>query len=248
MKRLFAIVFLCIYSVEAVCQKINTPLVYLVKEPVKKSTKMPVLIMLHGYGSNEQDLIDLSPLLDTRFIVFSLRAPIQVSREGFAWYKMDFLKDQKFKYRYEETKLSREKILNFISKACAAYGADSNQVFVMGFSQGAILSYDLAFAAPKKVCAVLALSGRLLEETKSMKTDWLALTHVKFFIAHGDLDQVIKMTDSEKATEFLKAKKVTNLTFKKYSMAHAIEKNELTDIKQWLSDALVIKKETEAKK
>jgi phospholipase/carboxylesterase len=247
MKRFIVIVFLGISCFEGLSQKINTSFVYLVQEPAKKSSKPPVLIMLHGYGSNEQDLIDLSPLLDTRFIVFSLRAPLQVSTEGFAWYKMEFLKDQKFKYRYEETKLSREKILDFISKACAAYGADSNQVFVMGFSQGAILSYDLAFAAPKKIRGVLALSGRLLEETKSAKTDWMALDQVKFFIAHGDVDRVIKFSDSEKTAEFLKTKKVSDVTFKKYNMAHAIEKNELADIKQWLSVALNAKKETEAK-
>ncbi|MES2681461.1 MAG: hypothetical protein V4635_16310 [Bacteroidota bacterium] len=238
MKNIVLFIFFGFFCLKVYPQKINTSLTYLVKTPAKKSNKTPVLILLHGYGSNEADLFDLSPGLDNRFIVFSLRAPNVVSSEGCAWYKMEFLGDQKFKYNYKDTRESRIKILSFISNACRAYDVDSTQVYLLGFSQGAIMSYDLAFAAPGKIKGVLALSGRMLEETKAIKTDWQKITKIKFFIAHGNLDNVIKITDSEKVYQFLDAKKVTEIAFNKYIMAHAINGSELDDIKRWLSSAI----------
>ena len=79
------------------------------------------------------------------------------------FYNLEFLPEQKFKYDYNQAKESRTKILAFISNACKTYKLDSNNVFVMGFSQGAIMGYDLALAAPKKIKGVLAFEVVLLQ-------------------------------------------------------------------------------------
>lgn len=229
-------------------QKINTDLAYRIKEPSQKTDKIPVLIMLHGYGSNESDLFDISNSLDGRLMVFSLRAPNEIRGGGYCWYPMEFLPDQKFKYDYAEVKKSRVKILSFISKACKDYNLDSTNVFLMGFSQGTIISYDVALAAPKKIKGVLALSGRLLTESSAQKTDGTAVAKIRLFIAHGRSDNVIKITEAEKATEFFKLKKVTALTYNSYEMPHSINGKELNDIKDWITKAINPKPETEEKK
>lgn len=232
MNRLLILLLCCQLSFAAFSQKIATDLIYLVKEPDKKSAKTPVLILMHGYGSNEADLFDVSKVLDPRFIVFSLRAP-HVANSGFAWYSLEFLPNQQFKYDYKEAKESRQKVLSFISKACKEYNVDSSQVFLMGFSQGAIMGYDLALAAPKKIKGVLALSGRMMEESKALRTD-PGIAAVKFFIAHGYSDNVINISESEKATAFLKTKKVSDITYHAYEMPHTLNGKELNDIKSWL--------------
>jgi phospholipase/carboxylesterase len=236
-KRWFILVLWVVGSFCAFSQKIDTDLTYLVHEPAKKNNKTPVLILLHGYRSNETDLFDLSKVLDPALIVFSLRAP-HPAESGFAWYNLEFLPDQQFRYNYQEAQQSRRQVLAFISKACAAYGVDSAQVFLMGFSQGAILSYDIAMAAPQKIKGVLALSGRMMEESKTMKTDAAKLAAVKFFIAHGYSDNVIKIADAEKAHVFLKSKKVTDLTYNAYEMPHTLNGKELNDIKRWLTKTI----------
>ncbi len=246
MKQFLTIFFGLVFVLNGLSQKVTTPLVYVVKEPSKKTAKTPIIIMLHGYGSNESDLFDLSKALDERFMVFSLRAPNPVS-SGYAWYHLDFLPNQQFKYSYPEAVESRTKILSFISNACAAYGADSSQVFLMGFSQGAIMAYDIALASPGKIKGVLALSGRMMEESKALKTDWKKAVNVKFFIAHGNSDNVIKISDGEKASEFLKTKKVTDLTYNTYEMPHSLNGKELNDMKQWLVKAIQ-PKQAESKK
>jgi phospholipase/carboxylesterase len=249
MKKLIAGFLLFSLFVSAQGQKkINTDLVYLVKEATQKTDKVPMLIMLHGYGSNESDLFDISTSLDPRFVVFSLRAPNAIEGGGYCWYPMEFLPDQKFKYNYEDAKRSRTKVLSFISNACKVYGLDSNTVFLMGYSQGTILSYDIAISAPKKIKGVLALSGRMLPETAAMKADWATVAGQKYFIAHGKSDNVIKITDAEKAVDFLKLKKVTTLSYTAYEMPHAITGKELNDIKDWLTKAIRPKQETEQKK
>ena len=242
MKHILIIIFVSIFSFCGMSQKINTDLVYLVKEPALKNSKTPVLILMHGYGSNEADLFDLSKVLDPRFIVFSLRAP-RVANSGFAWYGLEFLPNQQFKYDYREAKESREKVLSFISNACKVYGVDSTQVFLMGFSQGAIMGYDLALAAPKKIKGLLALSGRMMEESKLIKTDWTKVAEIRFFIAHGASDNVINIAEAEKAAAFLKLKKVNGLSYHAYDMPHVLNGKELNDIKAWLVKNISSEKE-----
>ena len=219
-------------------QTINTTLTYSVNLPSKKETKIPVLILLHGYGSNETDLFDLAKAFDPRFITFSLRAPNQISESGYCWYPMDFLADGQFKYEYQNAKSSRSKILSFISNACKAYHLDSTRVFLLGFSQGAIMSYDIALSSPDKIKGIMALSGRLLEESKQIKTNLAQLAKVKVFIAHGNSDNTIKIVEAERANTFFKEKQITDLTFKNYEMTHAISGKELNDIKVWLVKAI----------
>ncbi len=238
MKRSLILFFISIYFL-SFSQTIKTDLVYKINEPTKKTDKpAPLLLFLHGYGSNEDDLFAIAKGLDERFMFISLRAPNALPDAGFCWYPLEFLPDQKFKYDYAKAKESRVKILSFISNACKTYKLDSNNVFVMGFSQGAIMGYDLALAAPKKIKGVLALSGRMMEESKNLKTDWIKAVKTKYFIAHGNADNVIKIAEADSAVKFLKSKKVTDVKFNNYEMVHTINGKELNDIKSWLKKAI----------
>ena len=238
MKKIIALLLIgfCFFGIS---QTIKTDLVYKINEPLKKTDKpTPLLIMLHGYGSNETDLFDIAKALDQRFMVISLRGPNELKEGGYCWYPMEFLPDQKFKYDYNQTKASRIKILSFISHACKELKLDSNNVFIMGFSQGAIMGYDLALAAPKKIKGVLVLSGRLLDESKNLKTDWTKAIKTKYFIAHGNSDNVIKISEADSAVKFLKFKKVAEVKFNNYEMPHSVSGKELNDIKVWLKKAI----------
>jgi phospholipase/carboxylesterase len=108
----------------------------------------------------------------------------------------------------------------------------------MGFSQGSIMAYDLALAAPKKIKGVLALSGRMMVESKNLKTDWTKAVKTKYFIAHGNSDNVIKIAEADSVVKFFKLKKVSDVTFNNYEMSHTINGKELNDIKRWLKKAI----------
>ncbi|MGZ4043255.1 MAG: alpha/beta hydrolase [Bacteroidia bacterium] len=242
-------IFFCIvgYISSSQTVTINTDLAYKVNLPSQKTCKAPVIIMLHGYGSNEGDLFELAKSLDPWFITFSLRAPFAANGQGYCWYKLDFLPQKQFRHDYNQAKQSREKILSFISNACKAYKADSSQVFILGFSQGAIMSYELVLSKPEKIKGVIALSGLLLEETKKIKFDGFKVANVKFFIAHGTMDNVIDYKKGEEAASYLQSKK-NNVTFKSYDMPHTITGKELDDIKSWLTSNISIEKNNTLKK
>ncbi|MCE3260577.1 MAG: phospholipase/Carboxylesterase [Bacteroidetes bacterium] len=224
---------------------VKTDLVYKVNLPSKQLDKPPVLILLHGYGSNESDLFDISKSVDERFLTFSLRAPYAARGQGHSWYALEY-PDGKRTHDYQQAKISRNKILAFISEACRTYKADSTQVFIMGFSQGAIMCYDIALSKPEKIKGALPLSGLLMDDSKKIKTDSLKMKKVKFFIAHGSEDNIINFKEGENAAKAVKEKKAV-VSFKSYPVAHSISGQELNDIKSWLKSSLDQPK-TEAKK
>ncbi len=233
-KNFFQFLFVAVFVTAGFGQKINTTLEYTVNLPLKKAAKIPVVIMLHGYGSNEADLFSIAKSFDERMITFSLRGPYpDASKQGYSWFELNRDEQKQFKINYKETIESRNKIFSFISNACKVYGLDSTQVFVMGFSQGAIMCYDLAFAKPGKLKGVLPLSGLLLQETKELKPKDESLMKTSFFIGHGTQDNVIEFKKGQEVSDLLTAKKIP-LTFKSYHMPHSICGDELNDIKTWL--------------
>lgn len=216
-------------------QKINTDLTYTLNPT--KTKNPPVLILLHGYGSSENDLISLAKSLDERFLTFALRGPFDGKEVGYSWYELNFLPNKKITSNYAELKQSKAKVLSFISNACQAYKADSTKVFLMGFSQGAIMAYDIGLTNPKKIAGVLALSGKMLEDTKKSKLDKEA-SNVKFFVAHGTQDNIINVNEADSANAYLKRHDIKDLSYKKYDMPHSLSGAELNDIKAWLKKAL----------
>jgi phospholipase/carboxylesterase len=233
LNKLFFVLFIWSFSF---AQKINTDLTYSVN-PSKLKNNAPVLILLHGYGSSENDLISLAKSLDERFITFSLRAPFNGREVGYSWYELSFRPNKKLSCNYNEAKQSEAKILSFISNACSAYKADSTKVFLLGFSQGAIMAYDIAIKNPKKIAGIMALSGRMLEETRKIKVDADA-KNVKYFIAHGKQDNIIDVAEADSANTYLKSKEINDLTYKKYEIPHSLSGDEFNDIKAWLKKAL----------
>src|SRR6478735_3411883 len=114
-------IFLVIWafvSLPLLSQQVKTSLIYVVNKPAKITPKTPVLIILHGYGSQETDSKEMAKTLSDRFLVFSLRAPHSTTVGGFCWFKMDFLPWAQFKNNYKEAEASKAKILSFISQAC----------------------------------------------------------------------------------------------------------------------------------
>jgi len=234
------IVAFCLLFTGIFAQTINTGLTYSVIAPKVITPKTPVLIVLHGYGSNENDLLSLASSFDKKFLVFSLRAPVSAGRGGYCWFALDFLQDKTFRYEYSAAVSSGDAIMSFVSNACKSYKADSTQVFVLGFSQGAMMSYDLAFRYSQKIKGVVALSGLLMPQTEARPTTD-KLKRCRFFIAHGTQDNVITYMNGGSAAAFIKKKGVA-VEFKSYSTAHSINDQEVADVNRWLISATTILK------
>ena len=91
----------------------ETNLFYLVKTPVLNDKPAPLLLLLHGYASNEADLFSFANALPSKYLVVSARGPLTVGSDGYAWYNVTF-KDGKPVYNFDVSEQSRLKIISFI--------------------------------------------------------------------------------------------------------------------------------------
>lgn len=197
--------------------------------------KPPLLLLLHGVGSNERDLFGLASYLDDRFFVVSARAP-RPHNNGFGWYPVTFTAEGAIA---DETKAaqSRDILATFIDEVVAAYDVDPNQVYLTGFSQGAIMSLYLSLHAPEKVAGVVAMSGRLLSVTLAERASDAALTGLPIFAVHGIYDSVLPISDGRRIQEELSRLPV-DFSYREYPMAHEVSQESLADIAAFLSDRL----------
>ena len=212
--------------------KTKAVLNYLVKEPKVKSDIPPVVFLLHGIGSNEKDLFSLADYLPANFLVISVRAPYSLGGDGYAWYHADF-STPKPVFNKEEAEKSRNTIIQFISELKTQYPFDERQIYLLGFSQGAIMSYSVGLTKPDLVKGIAIMSGRLLENVKPLIVANDQLKQLNIFISHGTNDPVLNLQDARDAVAYLKTLKL-NPTYKEYIAGHAINEEMLTDVKNWL--------------
>ena len=211
-------------------------LVHLVRPPQAAQEKPPLLLLLHGLGSNEQDLFSLTPYLDERLLIVSARAPIPLFPGGYAWFQIDFT-PYGIRMHADEAEQSRLILLAFLDYLVERYKADPERVYLGGFSQGAMMSLHIALTHPEKVAGVVAMSGRVLPEALPHRVAPEALQDLPIFMSHGIYDNVLPVEDARAAEEYL-AKLPVALTYKEYPMAHEISLESLKDMTAWLKHQL----------
>ncbi|MCC5915793.1 MAG: alpha/beta fold hydrolase [Cryomorphaceae bacterium] len=193
----------------------------------------PIMVMLHGYGSHENDLFGFAPELPDHFTIYSLRAPIPMGFGGHCWYQIDFeATESENRSDDKQAKASRDLIIEFLEEVKNHHGGE-RKVFLMGFSQGCILSYAVAFSRPDLVDKVLALSGYIHTPILPEKTKYEALKHIEFYVAHGALDPVLPVEWARKSVAFLEANKI-NHQYREYPIGHGIDAAGFHDLKKFL--------------
>ena len=206
---------------------------YLVQEPKVKHDKNPLLLLLHGYGSNEEDLFSFASELPDDSYVISVRAPYDLQPYGHAWYAIHFDADENKFSDNVQAKQSVEIIASFIDEIVKQYPIDAKNVTLIGFSQGAILSYATALTYPEKISKVVALSGYFNQEILPEVIDTKAISHLKFFVSHGSVDQVIPVDWARKAKPALENLGL-EVEYQEYPIGHGVSPKNFFDFKNWL--------------
>jgi phospholipase/carboxylesterase len=207
---------------------------HLVREPKVKLDKNPVLILLHGYGSNEEDLFSFATELPEEYYVISARAPYDMMYGSYAWYAINFDADENKFSDLEQARSSRDLIVDFIDECISKYAIDSEKVTLIGFSQGAILSSALALSNPEKINRVVALSGYLNLDIATENYKEKDITKLKFFVSHGVVDQVIPIDWARKTKPVLESLGI-DVVYKEYPIGHGVAPQNFYDFKDWLN-------------
>jgi phospholipase/carboxylesterase len=206
---------------------------YQVREPKIIVDKNPLLLLLHGYGSNDSDLFSFASELPDEYYVISARAPYDLQYDSYAWYAINFDADQNKFSDHDQAILSRDLVVRFIEELKVKFPIDSSNITLIGFSQGSILSYSIALSYPNIVQRVGALSGYLNLDINSENYQNNDFSNLKIFASHGTVDQVIPVEWARKTDPILKSLGI-NSTYKEYPIGHGVSPQNFFDLKDWL--------------
>lgn len=204
---------------------------YLIREPKLKSSKKKAIILLHGVGSNEQDLFSLANQLPEDFLIISPRGQFPLGPGRYAWYEVDFSTGKPV-FNAQQEQSSREVIKKFVKQVKQKYHLD--EVYLGGFSQGAIMSYSIGLTSPKEVRGIIVLSGRLLDEVKTLTGKSADLQQLKVFVVHGVQDSTLPIHYARAAKEHLQTLGV-QLSYHEFNVGHQITQETLKELVKWLS-------------
>jgi phospholipase/carboxylesterase len=204
---------------------------YKVRKPMIVTSNPPVLFLLHGYGSHEEDLFSFANYLPEDYLVISLRAPLSLDFGGYAWYSIHFDQDQK-KWSDDEEAIAAQKIILYnIDFHLKQFSLGDKRVSLLGFSQGAILSWALGLGRPDKFDKIIALSGYVNTDLFTFATQ--GLENLRCFSSHGIQDPTIPVEWARKGIEAIKHQPI-KIDYKEYEAGHGIVPENFTDLITWL--------------
>ena len=198
-----------------------------------KDIKSPLIILIHGYGSNERDLFSLIDYLPEEAYIISLRGPIELFNNSYAWYDIYIDANNKF-YDHEGAKKIRDELSKFIDEIIKHPNIDSENITLIGFSQGAILSHAISYSYPGKIKNIMALSG-VIDEKIMKRADSKPKTSI--YISHGTNDNMIDYQISRESLNFYKSKDI-DFTFESFDQGHGVNEKNLKSLVIWLKEKI----------
>jgi phospholipase/carboxylesterase len=186
--------------------------------PEHERAERPLLVLLHGYNSHEQDLFGLAPYLPLQPVIASLRAPLRGSL-GYAWYEITD---------------DREPAANAAARGILAWldTQPARHVGLLGFSQGGSMAIQLLRHAPERFAYAVSLAGFVVPGS-APADDRMLTQQPPVFWGRGTLDEVIAPQLIEYTHEWLpRHAQVTDRIYE--GLGHSINETELTDVLTFL--------------
>ncbi len=208
------------------------------KSALEGKQKAPLILMLHGFKSNMNDLFALKDFIDPRFTLVSVQAPHMASSNQYKWYDLMFSNNGDIRSNLPQATESVELLSAFVDIAVERFQVDKEQVYLLGFSQGAMMSLSLALSKPQKIAGAAILSGKAIEGLENhVSDDSKALSNLSVLVTHGKKDEAISIDIARNMEKMLKNLSV-GLSYKEYDMGHQISEPCLKDICAWLKNQI----------
>ena len=192
-----------------------------------------LLVLMHGVGSNSQDLYGLAPYVPAHFHVLSLQAPYPMGPDAFAWFQFSVNPDGSRRISREQEAHSRALVAQTVQLAAAQLGVPAERVLVGGFSQGGIMALSLLLTQPELLAGIVVWHSRLLPEILPLQVPAEQMQGRCVWLSHGTQDDVIPLTSAHLSKAHLEGLPV-QLTYREYPCTHTIHPQELQDCIQWM--------------
>ncbi|MDQ1078723.1 alpha/beta hydrolase [Pseudoroseomonas cervicalis] len=186
-----------------------------------------IVILLHGYGADGNDLIDLAPhwaraLPQALFVSPHAPFPCEAGPYGRQWFS---LADRSPGPMLAGAQAARPLLDALIARECAAAGLPESAVALMGFSQGAMMALFTGLRRTVPPFAILAYSGRLIGE-ELLEAE--IASRPETLLVHGEVDEVVPVQSSRSAEAVLRARGVPVESLYCPRLAHGIDDAGLT--------------------
>ncbi|WP_237389636.1 alpha/beta hydrolase [Bacillus sp. USDA818B3_A] len=211
----------------------TAPMIYELRQPaqIEPDQTYPAIFLLHGIGSNEKNMLPLVEGFENKCFIFSIRGHLP-QPPGYAFFTIQGY-GKPHREVFDE---GVNKLTQFIDYACRQYPLDNEQLFLLGFSQGAILSMTLGVTLGSRIKGIVALSGYVpafvKDEYNIKPVDQLSL-----FISHGEMDQVLPFEWGVANDEYFR-KLGANVTFRTYPEGHSVSEQNHQELIRWISEQL----------
>ena len=201
---------------------------FISSSPKDDSLSLGVIFLLHGFGANMRDLVDIAPMINQKdFIYIFPNAPFEINsgfnQKAYSWFDFDNLNEIK----------ESEKILeNTIEESLGLFNIDKDKIYLGGFSQGGMMTMHADIIHQNLFSGLLILSSTKISQI-DLNID-LSL-NPRVFLAHGVNDSIISINQGQETHRKLISKGL-NVEYHEYEMGHQIIEKEIIDIKSWLSE------------
>lgn len=206
--------------------------------------KTPLLIIFHGYGSNEKQIIKklINKKYFKKFFIISIRGIFKIKNytNHYCWYYMNVYntyKEPKIK-NIKQVNLVECLIKSFIQQKIKKYNLNKNNIWFMGYSQGAMLCYSMAINNPNMIKKVIILSGFINTKTLHNTVNNYIKNNVSFFISHGYNDNVIPIKLAKLSLDILKKYRIKYKYIEYVQQKHEISLLNYLDMITWIYQEL----------
>ncbi|MDZ7702543.1 MAG: dienelactone hydrolase family protein [Halobacteriales archaeon] len=192
----------------------------------------PAVVVLHGRGADEQDLLPVADHLPDELATLSLRAPDPLMG-GYTWYELDMSAGGLHESQPEPEGFRRSLDLvgESIDAGIGEYGLDADRLGLLGFSQGGIMTFSLLLEAPERYAWISAHHSYLAGSHADLEPD--GLEGKPAFVGAGTADQMIPASRAEDAASRLRELGCA-VTFETYPVGHGIGQGELADLVEFV--------------
>lgn len=209
----------------------SAPLVHLTREPRAGEGRPPLVVLLHGVGSNESDLFGLEGAFAPEYRVVSARAPLVLGPRSFSWFPVQFTPTGPV-IDPAAAEASRVRLGEFVAW-CVGQGADPDRVVLVGFSQGAIMAASLGLTQPTLVAGAVLMSGRILPEVLPDAVR-RPPRHARYLVVHGTEDDRLPLFHGQASVRTL-ADLGLAPEYREFAMGHTVTEESLGFVATWVN-------------
>lgn len=189
----------------------------------------PTIFTLHGKGSNEKNMFGLVAPVSDDFIIIGIRGNLTLGA-GFQYYELKSLGNP-IREMFDQ---AVQQLEAFIHYATEKYPIDANKRYLLGFSQGAILSMALALTMGDQLKGIVALNGYVPDFVKT-EYSLKSVQDVSVFVSHGEFDSVFPIRIGHETADYFE-NQTSRLTFKIYPTDHGVSEENQWDFLNWLKN------------